>query len=44
MSSESNSSSDNERDTWQKGRTTDGPQKLQHGTHEELRDLEEDQT
>ena len=27
-----------------KGRTTNGPQKLQHGTHEELRDLEEDRT
>ena len=40
---ESNLLSGNGQDTWQEGRTTDAPQKLQHGIHEELRDLEEDQ-
>ena len=43
-STESNPSSGNGQDIWQEERTTDGPQQLQHGTHEELRDLEEDQT
>ena len=44
-STESNLSSGNEQDDiQQEGWTTDGPQKLQHGTHEELGDLEEDQT
>ena len=31
----------NGQDTWQEERTTDGLQKLHHGTHDELRDLED---
>lgn len=44
LSTESNPSNCNGPDTWQEEGTVDGAQKLQLGTHNELRKIEEDRT